>query len=163
MLFFNILWFQLRSSPMPRSNHMPRWWGHLLYQRLPDALGDVLLQRILHQTHRKSLAWIRMMTELSRWTEIIIPSRPWYRKKFILGSYIVFFGKQAGRKIWGYHLIRMRRTRNGGRRKEDHRTLKAAATNTDTKSEEADDSKTVFSDLIFTVAAAPYQVQLHSA
>ena len=76
-----------------------------------------------------------MMTELSRWTEIIIPSRPWYRKKFILGSYIGFFGKQAGRKIWGYHLIRMRRTRNGGRRKEDHRTLKAAATNTDTKSE----------------------------
>ena len=31
-----------------------------------------------------------------------------------------------------------------------------------TKSEEADDSKTVFSDLIFTVAANPYQVQLQS-
>ena len=41
-------------------------------------------------------------------------------------------------------------------------TLKAAVTKADNKSEEADDSKTVFSDLTFRVAAAPAQVQLHS-
>ena len=39
-----------------------------------------------------------------------------------------------------------------------HRTLKASSTKADTKSEEANDSNTVFSDLTFTVTAAPYQM-----
>ena len=37
----------------------------------------------------------------------------------------------------------------------NHRTLKSDVTKADTKSEEADDSKTVFSDLTFTVADGP--------
>ena len=47
--------------------------------------------------------------------------------------------------------------------KNERRDLKASATKADTNSEEADDSKTVFSDLTLTVAASPDQVQLHSA
>ena len=42
--------------------------------------------------------------------------------------------------------------------KNCHRNLKASSTKDDTKSEEADYSKTVFSDLTFTVASAPDQV-----
>ena len=42
------------------------------------------------------------------------------------------------------------------------RTLKASVTKADTKQEEVDDSNTVFSYSIFTVADASDQVQLHS-
>ena len=48
--------------------------------------------------------------------------------------------------------------KNWGEKKNDHRNLKIASTKADTKSEEAGDSNTVFSDLTFTVAADPYQV-----
>ena len=52
---------------------------------------------------------------------------------------------------------------NWREKKNDRRNLKATVTKIDTKSEEADDSKAVFSDLTFTVAAAPAQVQPHPA
>ena len=42
--------------------------------------------------------------------------------------------------------------------KNYHINLKDSSTKADTKSEEAGDSNTVFSDLTFTVAADPYQV-----
>ena len=41
-------------------------------------------------------------------------------------------------------------------------TLKAAATNTENKSEEVDDSKSLLSDLTFTFGDAPDRVQSHS-
>ena len=40
----------------------------------------------------------------------------------------------------------------------NHITLKDYSTKADTNSEEADDSNTLFSDLIFTFAAAPDEV-----
>ena len=45
----------------------------------------------------------------------------------------------------------------------DCRTLKDAATKDDNNSEEADDYNTVFSELTFTVVAAPGRIQSHSA
>ena len=54
------------------------------------------------------------------------------------------------------------KNRNWKERKKYHRTLKASTTKADTNSEEADDSNTVFSDSIFTVADASDQVQSHS-
>ena len=63
------------------------------------------------------------------------------------------------------HAIRTQRPVKKKKRekKKDLQNLKDTATNADTKSEEADDSKTVFSDLTFTVAASPAQVKLFSA
>ena len=55
------------------------------------------------------------------------------------------------------------KNKNWRENKNGHRTLKAFSTKADTNLEEADDSKTVLSDLTFTVADAPYQVELHSA
>ena len=40
-----------------------------------------------------------------------------YRKIFILGIYLRFFGIHTWRKIWFHYSIRMIRTRTGGRRK----------------------------------------------
>ena len=48
-------------------------------------------------------------------------------------------------------------------KKNDRRNMKASATKTHTKSEEVDNSKTVFSDLIFVVTASPDKVQSHYA
>ena len=52
--------------------------------------------------------------------------------------------------------------KNWREKKNYHRTLKADETKPDTKSEEAGDPKTVFSDLTFMVAATLAQFQLHS-
>ena len=54
------------------------------------------------------------------------------------------------------------KNRNWKEKKKYHRTLKASTTKADTKSEDADDPNTVFSDSIFTVAATSDQVQSHS-
>ena len=63
----------------------------------------------------------------------------------------------------GISLKTDQKDKNWGEKKNDHINLKIASTKADTKSEEAYDSKTVVSDLRFTVAASPAQVQLHSA
>ena len=54
------------------------------------------------------------------------------------------------------------KNKNWREKKNERRNLKASAIKTDTKSGEADYSKTVFSDLIFKVTSDPYQVQSHS-
>ena len=51
------------------------------------------------------------------------------------------------------------KTKNWQEKNRERKYLKAAATKTETKSEEADDSKQVFSNLTFTVAATPAKVQ----
>ena len=51
-----------------------------------------------------------------------------------------------------------KKNKNCRENKNDHRKLKASSTKSDTKSEEAYYSNTVFSELTFTVTAAPYQI-----
>ena len=55
------------------------------------------------------------------------------------------------------------KTKNRQENNREHVVIKAAATNTETKSKEADYPKLVFSDLTFTVPAAPDKVQAHYA
>ena len=55
------------------------------------------------------------------------------------------------------------KTKNCQEKNIDSKSLKAQATNTETNSEEADDPKSVFSDLTFTVTDAHSKVQDHSA
>ena len=66
----------------------------------------------------------------------------------------VFQGAHKENKM-GLSLKPDKKNKNFRENKNDHITLKDSATKADTKSEEADDSKTVFSDLTFVVAAAP--------
>ena len=51
-----------------------------------------------------------------------------------------------------------KKKKNWWENKNNHITLKDYSTKADTNSEEADDSNPVFSDLIFTFAAAPDEV-----
>ena len=95
-----------------------------------------------------------MMAEISRWMKTFILSRRSYQNKFILGSYQSFF--------WYLSLKTDGKNKNWRQKENDRINLKASATKTDTKSEEEDDSKTVFSDLTFTVASVPSHVQSHS-
>ena len=55
-----------------------------------------------------------------------------------------------------------KKNKNCREKKSNRINLKADATKAGTKSEEANDSNTVFSDITFTVTAAPAQVQAHS-
>ena len=50
------------------------------------------------------------------------------------------------------------KNKNRRENKNDHITLKDSSTKANTKLKESDDSNTVFSDLTYTVTAAPYQV-----
>ena len=56
-------------------------------------------------------------------------------------------------------------SKNNNRRQNNYerKSLKPEVTKTESKSEEADDSKSVFSDVIFAVTSAPAKVQDHSA
>ena len=55
------------------------------------------------------------------------------------------------------------KTKNQWKNNHDIKSLKAVATNTYTKSQDADISKSVFSYLTFKVTAAPAKVQAHYA
>ena len=108
---------QSQSSPTPRLDPTTMRQGHIMTQRILDALGAVLPRRLLRQPQRKFLNWKLMITEVSCWMENFILSRRLYQKRFILVSYLGSFGMHSGRKRWGYHSICIIWTRTRGRRK----------------------------------------------
>ena len=91
------------------------------------------------------------------------PLKVFLPEKNYLGKLSKVFGSACREKNIGLSLKPDEKNKNWREKKNDHRNLKASVTNNDANSDEADDSKTVFSDLIFMIAAAPDQVQSHSA
>ena len=90
------------------------------------------------------------------------PLKVFLPEKNYLGKLSKVFGSACREKNIGLSLKPDEKNKNWREKKNDHRNLKASVTNNDANSDEADDSKTVFSDHWFTVAAATVWVQLHS-
>ena len=63
---------------------------------------------------------------------------------------------------WSTKTYESSKKKNWQEKNRKRKTLKAASTKTETKSEEVDDSKSVFSDITFTVATASDIFQAHS-
>ena len=86
------------------------------------------------------------------------PSKLFVPEEIHIGKLSKVFWHARREKNMGLSLNLDENNRNWRENKNDHITLKAYSTKAETNSEEADHSNTVFSDLAFTVAAAPYQV-----
>ena len=76
-------------------------------------------------------------------------------EEICLGKILKFFWGACREKKMGLSLKSDEKNKNCREKNFECRTLKDAGTKADTKSEEVDGYNTVFSDLIFTIAAAP--------
>ena len=87
----------------------------------------------------------------------LYPLKAFVPKEIYIGKLSKIFWNARREKNVGLSLNRNDKNKKRKENKNEHINLKDSSTKADTKSEEAGDSNTVFSDLTFTVAAAPYQ------
>ena len=88
----------------------------------------------------------------------VYPLKAFVPKEIYIGKLSKVFRHARREKNVGLSLNMNEKNKKWRENKNNHINLKDSSTKADTKSEEAGDSNTVFSDLTFTVAADPYQV-----